>query len=474
MRNNAKMIIWILILVLVVGIYNQNKPLPTGTSLDGEVFYVSKDSVDFLYDLTYQSNTGQIVYEQEIFNRVFEVIDDAEKFITIDMFLIGTNNDINYRNLTQELTDHLIENKKSNPEIVINFITDEYNIIYGSYKHPYLEDLKNNGVNVIYSNMDRMRDNNGLYSSFWRVFFYVLGIPNECRFSLMNFGGKNVCIRSGLKLLNLRANHRKLIIADKGEKIVSVIMSANPHDASSAHSNVGFYIEEKIWQDIYNSEKAIADFSGRLEGYVPKGVYESDSNDIGVQFLTEGKIKKSLVEEINNAVEGEEIDVAMFYLSDIEVVESLIDASERGVDVRFILDANKDAFGMKKNGVPNKPVADILMRAGKNIQIRWYDTHGEQFHTKLIVIKKKNGKTIVFLGSANLTRRNIGDYNLEADVKVIGLSDLMVMKELHEYYNRLWFNKNGTYTADYEKYEDGCFYKKVQYFVQEKYGLGTF
>jgi HKD family nuclease len=49
--------------------------------------------------------------------------------------------------------------------------------------------------------------------------------------------------------------------------------------------------------------------------------------------------------------------------------------------------------------------------------VQWYDTHGEQFHTKLLAFHTARGTTLLG-GSANLTRRNLGDYNLEADLLV--------------------------------------------------------
>ncbi len=87
------------------------------------------------------------------------------------------------------------------------------------------------------------------------------------------------------------------------------------------------------------------------------------------------------------AQRGDNIDIAMFYLADRAVIESLLAASRRGVAVRVILDPNKDAFGHAKTGIPNQPVASELVAASDGaIHVRWYRTHGEQFHTKLAMI----------------------------------------------------------------------------------------
>src|SRR6185369_17305668 len=85
---------------------------------------------------------------------------------------------------------------------------------------------------------------------------------------------------------------------------------------------------------------------------------------------------------------GDAIDVAMFYLSERDVVRALISAAKRGVSVRVILDPNKDAFGRTKNGIPNRSVATELAAASDGaIKVRWFRTHGEQFHSKLVAMR---------------------------------------------------------------------------------------
>ena len=68
------------------------------------------------------------------------------------------------------------------------------------------------------------------------------------------------------------------------------------------------------------------------------------------------------------------------------MIQALIAAAKRGVAVRVILDPNKDAFGRTKNGIPNRSVATELAAASDGaIKVRWFRTHGEQFHSKLVV-----------------------------------------------------------------------------------------
>ena len=105
------------------------------------------------------------------------------------------------------------------------------------------------------------------------------------------------------------------------------------------------------------------------------------------------------------------------------------------------------------------------------IEVRWYDTQGEQFHTKLIAFHTTRGTTLLG-GSANLTRRNLGDYNLEADLLV--RADDALAAEASEYFERLWSNDDGQFSAPYEAYADDSWVKSVIYRLQEFSGWSSF
>ena len=110
------------------------------------------------------------------------------------------------------------------------------------------------------------------------------------------------------------------------------------------------------------------------------------------------------------------------------------------------------------------------------IQVRWYRTHGEQFHTKLVFVKRAN-RAWLMLGSANLTRRNIGNYNLEADIVVTAGRDSSLALEVQRYFDMLWQNDPLTlreYTSDFPTYEDQSFGRYWRYRLMEATGLSTF
>jgi len=236
-----------------------------------------------------------------------------------------------------------------------------------------------------------------------------------------------------------------------------------------------------IWREVYDSENAIAALSGkRLEDIIPRTNDSTsappDESFLTVRVLSEQAIKTELLRLLGETGRGDSLSMAMFYLTEREVMRSLLDAAERGAVVRIILDPSKDAFGYDKHGIPNRQAAaELVRKSGQAIKIRWQNTHGEQFHAKLVSVRKTDGTSALLLGSANLTRRNIRGYNLELDVRISGSSDAACMERTSSFFERLWSNEAGDpYTLDYEAYEDTSLLKTMLYRVYEYAGLSTF
>ena len=170
--------------------------------------------------------------------------------------------------------------------------------------------------------------------------------------------------------------------------------------------------------------------------------------------------------------EGDRVDLVMFYLSDRDIIGALLDAQKRGVKIRVILDPNKDAFGRIKNGIPNRQVARELYRKG--ISVRWCDTHGEQCHSKMLYCQKETGENILILGSANFTRRNLDNLNLETNILIKGPDCKAVFQDASHYFNTLWDNQNYQFSTDYTAYEDNSIIRRFLYRFMEATGMSTF
>jgi phosphatidylserine/phosphatidylglycerophosphate/cardiolipin synthase-like enzyme len=486
-RFRKRWIAWtLLVLWAGVGVWNVTKPMPPGTNVSTAPVPVAASDVQFLYDLTHAEpqNPDQLLYEQRIFDEVFRIVDESRSFVVADFFLVNElmgASGAAHRPLSRELADHLIARKQAVPELQILLLTDPINDVYGGAPSQLLAELRQAGVDVVVTDLERMRDSNPLYSSLWRTLLQWWG--NSASGGGMSnpftAQGPDITLRSWLALLNFKANHRKLVVADREDgTLTALVTSANPHDASSAHSNVALRFSGALAEEIVASEMAIARSSG-WRGHIYAAAAEStrtEGRQVALSFITEEAIRRHLLEAVGGARNGDSVDIATFYLADRKVLDSLLDAANRGVQVRVILDPNRDAFGRQKDGVPNRPVAnELVAQSGEKIQVRWYRTHGEQFHTKMAMVRRGD-RFIASLGSANLTRRNVGNFNLEANIAVETGVETPLAIEMLGYFDRLWNNDGppGTqYTAPFGAYRDEDPGRYWRYRIMEASGLST-
>ncbi|MFZ5762439.1 MAG: phospholipase D family protein [Thermodesulfobacteriota bacterium] len=445
-------------------------PLPQGVAAAGPEHQVA--AAEFLYDLSYLRD-GTVVREQRIFNRILAEIAAAERFVVLDMFLFNglQGPGGNGPPLSETLVAALLRKRQQAPQVAITVLSDPINTGYGSYRAAALDRLRSGGVAVITTDLTRLRDSNPLYSGFWRPFLQWFG--NGGAGWLTNpfsSRGEPVTLRSWLALLNFKANHRKVLITDQ----VALVTSANPHDASGHHSNIALIARGAIQNDLLASEAAVADFSGAAFAKPTAVAAREGNGPYTVQLLTESAIKERALAALRAAGKGETVWLAMFYLAERRIRNGLLAAAARGATVRLILDPNKDAFGRIKNGIPNRQVASWLVEeSGGRISVRWYDTHGEQFHPKLLFVEG-HGRGLVIGGSANFTRRNLDDYNLETDLAVSGPATSPLMAGVTGYCRRLWENRGGQYTLPFAAYREEMVWKRWRALLQEASGLGTF
>jgi phosphatidylserine/phosphatidylglycerophosphate/cardiolipin synthase-like enzyme len=480
--------------------WQTNKSLPAGVHVDSAWFPITPDQVAFIADITSADAYGRLNSSQAIFDNVLGVVRSAHKFIVLDYFLFNSQLGIpegapqSFRGMSGELCDALIQRKREEPELQVLFITDPINEVYGGIESRDLRLLRAAGVDVVVTNLDALRDSNFMYSSLWRLGIQwwsggtAPGESHEPRGGWLpnplDESAAPISFGAWARLLNFKANHRKVAIADDGNGgLVSVVGSANIHDASSAHSNIALKLKGPAIVPLLKSELDVARFSG-WHGHFDPAMQMKDSpapvegtNGARARVLTEGAIRAQLIERLDATVSGENIDIAMFYISDRGIIESLLSAARRGVNVRLILDPNRDAFGHEKTGIPNQPVASELVAASDGaIHVRWYRTHGEQFHAKMVMVYGPQ-RFWLTAGSANLTRRNLADYNLEANLAIELPRQTRLAQQAVDYFETLWSNRASLgieYTADFGYYADPSQLHYWLYRVMEGTGVSTF
>ncbi|MEO6367009.1 MAG: phospholipase D-like domain-containing protein, partial [Steroidobacteraceae bacterium] len=445
---------------IATAVWHTHKPLPEGTHVTGDMIPVADDSLQWLADITASNHYGELISQQAIHAATLDLVLHAQQFLVLDYFLFngqgGPAGPLRYERgmhpVALELTEALRSLRQREPSIPILVIVDPINDYYRGTAPDFLAALEQIGVEVVVTRLDALRDSNPVYSTTWRLlagWWLSPGINGRWS-NPLDAAGPDLTLGALLRIPQFKANHRKVAITGDGHgSLRGMVSSANPHDASSAHSNVALRFEGEALRPLLQSEVAIATLSGwrgtTLQPFVTTGVAQAaaspGSSRVGI--ATEGAILEQLLLRFGATGNGDAIDIAMFYLADRPVIEALLAAAARGVSIRVLLDPNKDAFGFEKSGIPNRQVASELIAASDGaIRLRWYRTHGEQFHAKLTVVR--SGERVwLTLGSANLTRRNLNDYNLEANVIVDTPATSVLAGDVMNWFEMLWTNRPG-------------------------------
>ncbi len=156
-------------------------------------------------------------------------------------------------------------------------------------------------------------------------------------------------------------------------------------------------------------------------------------NKVGARarVVTEGAIASALLARIAATGRGDRVEIAALYLSQRELVQALLDAARRGVVVRLLLDPGKDGYGYVRSGIPNREAASELVAASDGaVRVRWYRTHGEQFSPGFVLVQS-GASGWLMIGTAELTRRDLGDFDLAAAIIVDLPPDAAAAAEAH-------------------------------------------
>ena len=463
---------------IAMGSWHSVKPLPDGLA---EAFPEREaGTVEYLADDTWVDADGERHTDHAVFDRKLELIGQAERLIVADMFLFnefaGESDGEDLRPLTGKLADALIARRQAVDNLEVVFITDPINTLYGSLVSPHLEAMRQAGIEVVVTDLHRLRDSNPAWSGFWRLCCRWLGNSSRNGWVPNPVGDEPITVRGWLRLANFKANHRKTLVVDHEGGWKGLVTSANPHDASSAHSNHALVFSGPAALDLLESERAIAAFSRREALWDrPDGLERNAGGPSGMQaqVLTESAIRDGVIALLEAVGDGDEVDLSMFYISHRGIIEALKGAAARGATVRALLDPNEHAFGRRKNGVPNRLVAAELTGAG--IQVRWCHTTGEQCHEKETLVRFGDGRAELIAGTANYTRRNLDDLNPETALRLRGRDSEPALSEASDRFDRRWYNRDGrSYSLNYAEYANESRLRYWQYRLMEATGLSTF
>lgn len=456
---------------VTAGWWGSHKPLPPGAHVASALSTVPAEDVAFIADITAADAFGRPVVSQAIFNQLLEVVRGARVFVVLDYALIGGAPVAGAPPLGAQLQDALLERRRALPALKVLLISDPANETSGGpAASAVLQLLRSAGMDVVITDPGVLRDSNPLYSGLWRLTASWWDTPAGA-------------LHGATLRYNFKHDHRKVIIADDGHgALTGMVGSANPQDAQALWSNVAVRLAGPPLDALLASELALARASGwrgdaaLFAATAPLPAAIAAAPVVQLQTLTEGAISEALLAQLDAAGRGDAIDIAAFKLADRSVIRALLAAAGRGVSVRLLLDPGEDEQ-VTTGGIPNQPMASELeSRSDGAVRVRWYRTHGERFHANLVMVYGQE-RLWGMVGSANLTRRGLGDYNLEADAAVEVSRSAPLAAQLTGYFDTLWSNRAALgieYSSDFAVFANPS---QADYWlsrVMEATGLSTF
>jgi len=466
--------------------YYATRPLPSGMRLASPPQSLPTRDVEFLADITGANAYGRGFSSHTIFDSMLRSIGEARSLIVLDCHLCSDmhrSQPDTVAPLTPmgaQLVEALLARKAAIPGLKILVIADPINGLYGSMPSPELSRLRAVGIPVVTAKLSRLRDRNVLYSSLWRLTLKWWGrgagtggwLPNP-----LSDSGPGLTAHAWAQLGNLKSSDRRVLIADDGHgELVALAGSAEPAMASSIHTVTALQVRGAVVQPLLASELDLAhDFgwTGSLPppaaGAAPATAAAADA--LQFQWLGEGAIRRALLDHIAAAGSGDSIDIASENLSERSVVSALLAASHRGATVRMILDPHKSASLWRS---ANQTVGSELLAASDGrIHVAWYRTHSEDFRAALVLIHG-SGPTWMATGSASITRRDLGDYDLTLDGALSGAAAAAPLAAAQGFFDTLWNDRGPPgieYTADADTWTDPSQLRYWTYRVMELLGI---
>jgi PLD-like domain len=380
---------------LALVLWNSAKPLPPGTHTVSQTSRLSEADVDFLYEYPPR---------QDALAREASTIDRAEQLIVLDRSPVR-----------RELAGHLLARKRAHPHLKIVLVTDPGNEAFGGTPAPILASLEQAGIIVARARLDRLRDSNPLYSGLWRLLFSWWSNP-------FDEPPGRVTLRAWSRMQNSKADQRQLVVADDGAGGWTAVVSP-------VGARAGLILRGSLARAMIASELQIAAWStddDRIPATPPMDL--GGVGSIDARFLTEGGIESALLDAIAAAGMDDAICIAVDNLSDRRLIAAALHAAARGARVQLLL---------ARNRMPNRAVAgEVLRGGGGRIEVRWYQDPAAP-HPKLLIVRHRTDLWMNW-GSANFTRRNLGDLNLEASVELRMPARSAPARAVSDYFAKAW------------------------------------
>jgi hypothetical protein len=485
----------LLLIWLLSALWMSFKRLPPGLHISGQWQSLPAQALRFLRDVSASDANGAPLVEQQIDPELLGMIAQARQIVLLDTGLFG---DLPAAGpgaprlraappIAAQVVEALLRAKALHPELSVLVLTDpSTQQMDGS--GPLLERLAVAGVEVLPVDIGRLRAPDAAFSAFWNLCCrWWSGAVSSSQWSNpLEVGPPAVSLKLWGELRNYQRSHRQLLICDDGAGTIQALIFSRALNAEAAiHSATALQLSGPALEPLLESEFALAQFSGWSDGGAMQARSQrllqqqrlaslpADKVTARARVVTEGAIATAVLARIAATGSGDRIEIAALYLSQRELLQALLDAARRGVIVRLLLDPGKDGYGYARSGIPNREAASELVAASDGaVRVRWYRTHGELFSPGLLLVHS-GASSWLMIGTAELSRRDLGDFDLAAAVITDLPADASAAADALAWFDMLWFNRASggiEYTTDADVYTDASQLRYWQYRLFEAMG----
>jgi hypothetical protein len=474
-------------------LWHADRRLPPGLHIVGTWENLPLSQIHFLHDLAAADASGAPLNERQIDAEVTSMVERAREIVLIDAGLFGDLPAAGPKasrlrvapTIAAALTDALLKAKQDQPALQVLMLVDPASIELSVGPGP-IDRLRAGGVEVVPVATSRLRAPNAAFVAAWQLCcgWWSTGKGAGSWPNPIGIGPAGVAMGLWGRTPPYQRSHRQLIVADDGNGNLEGMIFSRPLNAEAAlHSATALRASGPALDATLESEFAVAQFSGWSGGGPMQARAQrmrqrqnpanTPAPEAHARVVSESNMAETLVSLIDATARHDSIDVAALYLCQRDVVRALLDAARRGVAVRLLLDPDKDGYGYDRSGLPNRVVASELVAGSDGaVRVRWYRTHGEQFSAGFILIRV-SGRSLLAVGTADLSRRDLDDFNLAADFIVDVPPGSAPAVEALSWFDTLWFNRASggiEYTSDADVYADASQLRYWQYRLQEATG----
>lgn len=360
-----------------------------------------------------------VIDREEIFPAVINLIENAQEEILLNIYLFGGDDNFtqgpDYIGIGKRIVDILEEKMLNGVRVRIitpkpSSVQEKNNNIQNKLKNQGLEDVDKEEIKsepsyepvynyALQKGLPLLPSNTEVLpgSTLWKIDHSKLLIVD----------GKEALI-GGMNFAETVASNRDAMTLITGpiiKQLKAIFANSWNYSLEQINKHAKKFPEITISPEMKNvmllAQTDESKINTRNEESIQDG-YEAGEVQL---TLTSPYIQNSryeIISRLNSTNSGDQIKIAMLLFTDTELIDAVIAAHKRGVNIKVLLDPNRSLYGVDAKGAPNVLAVKPFIEAG--IEVRNFNhMPGQELHMKLMIIERSSGSKEFAMGSLNWT-----------------------------------------------------------------------